>query len=171
MIRHATMTQEAGSALLVDLPAELVLEVASQSPRQYGTCLGEWYATTEPRIAVLLNSSAAPGVPQIQPEEVDPFLALALNRMFVKYRLETLGAANGQVTDLGDCCRRMTELEKSHTVSIAPGKFMRWAGDALSASGLQLHLEPPLNSTGTFLCMDNNHSPMSALVSYRAHHL
>ena len=83
VIRRATVTRETGSALLVDLPAELVLEVASQSPRQYGTCPGEWYATTEPRIAVLLNSSAAPGIHQIQPEEIDPFLSITMSRMFL----------------------------------------------------------------------------------------
>ena len=91
------MNQEAGSALLVDLPAELVLELASQAPHQYGKCPGDWYTTTEPRIAVLINATAAPGVPRIRPTEVDPFLALSLSRMFLQYRLEIQDATSGHV--------------------------------------------------------------------------
>ena len=103
VIRSATMMQETGSALLVDLPAEVVVEIAGQSPHQYGSCPGDWYAMTEPRIAVLLNASAAPGVHQIWPEEVDPFLSIAMDRLFQKYQLGVLGTANGQVTELNEC--------------------------------------------------------------------
>ena len=131
VIRKATLAQAAGSALLVDLPAEIVLELAGTSPRQYGACTGDWYATTEPRIAVMLNASAAPSLPQVQPEEVDPFLALALGRMYVQYRLSALGTANDQVTEVDDCRRRLSALENNHVVPLAPGKFARWSGDAL----------------------------------------
>ena len=131
VIRRATLAQAAGSALLVDLPAEIVLELAGTSPHQYGACPGDWYATTEPRIAVMFNSSVAPSIPQVQPEEVDLFLALALSRMYVQYRLSALGTANNQVTEVDDCRRRLNALESNHVVPIAPGKFLWWAGDAL----------------------------------------
>ena len=93
------MTQESGSILLVDLPAEVVVEVADRSPRNYGSCPGDCNATTEPRVAAMFNTSAAPGVNQIQPKEVDPFLSIAMGRMFQKYQMGILGTAEGRVTE------------------------------------------------------------------------
>ena len=80
---------------------------------------------------MLVNATTAPGVPQIRPEEVDPFLALTLSRMFLQYRLEIQDTTSGHMTELGNCRRRLAELSRHHTVAIAPGKFMRWSGDAL----------------------------------------
>ena len=99
VIRGATMMQESGSALLVDLPAEVVVEVIDKSLSAYGSCPGDWYATSEPRIAVMFNASAAPGVNQVQPKEVDPFLSIAIGWMFQKYQKGILGTIEGRVTE------------------------------------------------------------------------
>ena len=82
------MTRETGSAILVDLPAQVVVEVASQTPQTFGTCLGSWHTTTKPRIVVMFNASSSLSIDQVQPEEVDPFLSIAMSRMFLEYRLD-----------------------------------------------------------------------------------
>ena len=50
VIRQAEMTQEVGSAILMDAPAQIVLEIADYSPTAIGTCPGSWLKMTEPRI-------------------------------------------------------------------------------------------------------------------------
>ena len=40
LIRQTTMTQESGSAILVDESAQIVLEITSSVPTEIGTCPG-----------------------------------------------------------------------------------------------------------------------------------
>ena len=89
------MTQVSGLAILVDLPAHVVVEVASQTPQAFGTCPGSRHTTTEPRIVIMVNASDSLSIDQVQLEEVDPFLSIAMSRMFLEYQLDMQGAAEG----------------------------------------------------------------------------
>ena len=48
VIHRAKMTQETGSAILVDLPAQIIVEVADKTPQTFSSCPGAWHTTTEP---------------------------------------------------------------------------------------------------------------------------
>ena len=85
VIRYARMTRDTGSAILIDLPAQVVVEVTSQTPQTFGTCPGSWHTTTETQIVVMFNASDALSINQVQPEEVDLFLSIAISRMFLEY--------------------------------------------------------------------------------------
>ena len=131
VIRQAEMVREAGSAILVDNPAQIVLEVTGTTPTPVGTCPGGWLTTTEPRIVVMLNVSKSLGLETVPPEEVDPFLALSMNRMYLEYWLDLQNTAAGELTEQQECRRRLAALQQQHTVEVAAGRFMRHTGDAL----------------------------------------
>ena len=114
VIRRAEMVQEVGSAILVDVPAQIVLEATSTTPTAIGTCPGGWLKTTEPRIVIMLNASKSLDMETVQPKEVDPFLALSISRMYLQ-----------------ECRRRIAALQQQHTVEVAAGKFMRRTGDTV----------------------------------------
>ena len=82
------MTQETGSAILVDLLAQIIVEVADKTPQTFGSFPGAWHTTTEPRIVVMFNASDSLSIDQVQPEDVDPFLSIAMSQMFLEYRLD-----------------------------------------------------------------------------------
>ena len=88
IIRRTEMIQESGSAILVDESAQIVLEITSDTPTDVGACPGHWLKTTEPRIMVMLNNSQPLELDMVQPEEVDPFLAIAMGRLYMEYRLD-----------------------------------------------------------------------------------
>ena len=131
IIRRATMTQESGSAILVDESAQVVLEITSSVPAEVGTCPGQWLKTTEPRILVVLNSSVNLDLETVQPEEVDPFLAMSMSRMYMEYWRDMQHSANGDITELQECRRQLHTLRQQHTVEMEPGKFIRQTGDAV----------------------------------------
>ena len=131
VIRQITMTQESGSAILVDESAQIVLEITSSVPTEVGTCPGRWLKTTEPRILVVMDSSAKLDLETVQPEEVDPFLALSMNRMYIEYWRDMQHAAKGDLTELQECRQQLRTLRMQHTVEMEPGKFIRQAGDAV----------------------------------------
>ena len=112
------MAQEAGSAILVDTPAQIVLEVTSTTTTAVGTCPGGWLTMTEPRIVVMLNVSKSLDLESVQPEEVDPFLALSMSRMYLEYRLDLQGTAAGELTERHECRRRLAALQQQHTVEV-----------------------------------------------------
>ena len=97
------MNQESGSAILVDESAQIVLEVTNSVPTDVGTCPGNWLKTTEPRIMVMLNSSKTLELETVQPEEVDPFLALSMSRLYMEYRLDLQHSAAGELTKQQEC--------------------------------------------------------------------
>ena len=131
IIRRAKMTQESGSAILVDESAQIVLEITSSVPTAVGTCPGEWLKTTEPRILVVLNSSETLDLETVQPEEVDPFLALSMSRLYMEYWRDTQHTATGDLTDQQECRRQLNTLRQQNTVEMEPGKFLRRTGDAV----------------------------------------
>ena len=110
LIRQTTMTQESGSAILVDESAQIVLEITSSVPTEVGTCPGQWLKTTEPRILVVVDSSASLDLETVQPEEVDPFLALSMSRMYIEYWRDMQHAAKGDLTELQECRQQIRTL-------------------------------------------------------------
>ena len=44
---------------------------------------------------VMINATDTSGVARVQPEEVDPFLATSMVRLFMKYQLEQQKLARG----------------------------------------------------------------------------
>ena len=96
--RHAEMTQKIGSAILVDESAQIILEITSSVPTNVGTYPGNWLKTTEPRIMIVMNSSKTLDLETVQPEEVDPFLALFMSRMYMEYWREVQHSAAGDLT-------------------------------------------------------------------------
>ena len=78
----------------------------------------------------MLNVTEVPGVTQVQPEEVDPFLAILMSRMFLEYHLTQQGVTSGHTTEQYKCRRQLAALELQHTVIIVQGKFMRRTGHA-----------------------------------------
>ena len=125
LIQTAQMSQEAGSALLVDTPAQIVVELADQPPQAHGTSPGAWQTTTEPRIVVMLNTTEIPGLSQIQSEEVDPFLVIAMSRMFLEYRLNQQGSTDTTLMEQHECRQQLADLSRQHIVWLAAGKFMQ----------------------------------------------
>ena len=103
VILYARMTRDTGSAILIDLPAQVVVEVTSQTPQTFGTCPGSWYTTTETQIVVMFNASDALSINQVQPEEVDLFLSIAMSRWFLEYRLDMQGATEGRLMEQHEC--------------------------------------------------------------------
>ena len=92
------MIQELGSAILVDEPAQIVMEITGNAPTEVGTCPGRWLKTTEPRIMVMLNSSKPLELEMVQPEEVDPFLLLYMSGLYMGYRLGLQSSDAGKLT-------------------------------------------------------------------------
>ena len=115
IIRRATMTQESRSTILVDESAQIVLEITSSGPTEVGTCPGRWLKTTEPRILVVLNSSEILDLETVQPEEVDPFLALAMSRMYMEYWRDMQHSTAGDLTERQKCRRQLNTLQQQHT--------------------------------------------------------
>ena len=48
--------------MLVDEPAQVVVDLATETPQAQGTCPGVWYTTVEPHIMVMLNVTKVNGV-------------------------------------------------------------------------------------------------------------
>ena len=125
------MTQESGSAILVDKSAQIVLEITSSVPTEVGTCPGQWLKTTEPRILIVLDSSANLDLETVQPEEVDPFLAMSMSRLYMEYWRDMQHSSAGDLTELQECHQQLNTLRQQHTVQMEPGKFLRQTGEAV----------------------------------------
>ena len=53
----------------------------------------------ELQIVVMVNATEVTGVPQVQPEEVDPFLEISIVQMFLRYQQEQQQLASSTERD------------------------------------------------------------------------
>ena len=130
LIKTAGFTQRDGQ-IFINQADQTVIELSEAAPTKRGECPGVWRDTQEPRLVVLVNATAVAGIPQVQPEEVDPFLSMAMSRSFNAY---WFGQARGRAAagaGLITCSQQMERLQNGRTVVLDKEEFAQLRGDTV----------------------------------------
>ena len=136
VIKSVGFTQRAGR-MRINPTEQLVVELGPHEPAPHGACPGLWFTTQEPRLVVMVNATDLTGIPHVQPEEVDPFLSLAMVRSFIQYSRQLNEGRVADDFEQTNCGRQLDQLEAGQTVVLAPGQFARRMADTVETFSCQ----------------------------------
>ena len=119
VIKSVGFTQRDGR-LRINQRDQLMVELGPHEPAPHGTCPCLWFTTGGDG-----QCHDVTGLKHVQPEEVDPFLSLAMERSYIEYSRKRDTSRASDDFEHMTCGRQMDQLEVGQTVMLTPGQFVR----------------------------------------------